>query len=62
MCVKQIFFRSNWKIFHLAKSFYTTSNSDGCDKYQLWTSVIIKLSTKQKDVCKKIIYNQMDHL
>ena len=34
--IKAVFLRSNWKILHLAKSFYTTGGCDGCDKYEVW--------------------------
>ena len=35
-----------WKILHLTKNFYTTSGCDGCDKYEVWTTVamIVMLS------------------
>ena len=36
LCVHQFFSRPDWKILHLAKFFYTTSNCDDCDKYQVW--------------------------
>ena len=54
-CIKAVFSRSNWKILHSAKSFYTTSGCDGCDKYEVCSLLAFQPG---KFVVNRILCNQ----